>query len=123
MLRCCFLPLQLENVARHSEGKEIGGLPEGTGTGIWAGGFSESKSQESRRVNPRLGSTSRESRPFESMLGYRMSMKASTSPRLSLKKLIRTEMDAWMQSACRPNPKWGAAANKLEIKKRNVERS
>ena len=27
-------------------------------------------------------------------------------------------MDTWMGSACRPNPKWEVAANKLEIKKR-----
>ena len=31
-----------------------GGLPEGTGTGIWAGGFSESTSQESRHHQPPL---------------------------------------------------------------------
>ena len=57
-------PFSWKKLRGTAKGKEIGGLPEGTGTGIWARGF-----QESRRVIPRLGSTSRESRPFGSRLG------------------------------------------------------
>ena len=51
--------------------------------------------------------------------------KASTSPRLSLntKKLTKNgDGYTWMGSACRPNPKWEAAANKLEIQKAKTRR-
>ena len=49
---------QLEKVARHSEGKEIGGLPEGTGTGIWppTGWKSKKRNEERAAEAPGPGS-------------------------------------------------------------------
>ena len=101
-------------VGRHSEGKEIGGLAEGTGTGIWAGGFfgieisrkppRESKTRKHITRVEAVREHARMSWAWDFMVGcvhwrqltVASKHSASTSPWLSLintKKLIRTEMD------------------------------